>query len=75
MLTKHQILYIKLLYTPNAFIYLITISTTTTAGHSKKNYFLMDVIFNIMQVEMGYVTFVSAQHDLFTKRVKWVGLG
>ena len=41
----------------------------------KKNYFLMDVIFNIMQVEMGYVTFVSAQHDLFTKRVKWVGLG
>ena len=41
----------------------------------KKNYFLMDVIFNIMQVEMGYVTFVSTQHDLFTKRVKWVGLG
>ena len=35
----------------------------------------MDVIFNIMQVEMGRVTFVSIQHDLFIKRVKWVGLG
>ena len=33
----------------------------------------MDVIFNIMQVEMGCVTFVSTQHDLFIKRVKWVG--
>ena len=41
----------------------------------KKNYFLMDVIFNIMHVEMGYVTFISTQHDLFTKRVKWVGSG
>ena len=33
----------------------------------------MDVIFNIMQVEMGRVTFVSTQHDSFIKRVKWVG--
>ena len=33
----------------------------------------MDVIFNIMQVEISYVTFVSTQHDLFIKRVKWVG--
>ena len=31
----------------------------------------MDVIFNIMQVEMGCVTFVSTQHDSFIKRVKW----
>ena len=35
----------------------------------------MDVIFNIMQVEMGCVTFVSNQHDSFIKRVKWVGSG
>ena len=28
-----------------------------------------------MQVEMGYVTFVSIQHDSFIKRVKWVGSG
>ena len=35
----------------------------------------MDVIFNIMHVEMGCVTFVSSQHDSFIKRVKWVGLG
>ena len=35
----------------------------------------MDVIFNIMQVEMSYVTFVSTQHNLFIKRVKWVGSG
>ena len=28
-----------------------------------------------MQVEMGCVTFVSTQHDLFIKRVKWVGSG
>ena len=35
----------------------------------------MDVIFNIMQVKMGYVTFVSTQHDLFIKRVKWVESG
>ena len=35
----------------------------------------MDVIFNIMQVEMGYITFVSTQHDSFIKRVKWVGSG
>ena len=33
----------------------------------------MDVIFNIMQVEMGIVTFVSTQHDSFIKCVKWVG--
>ena len=32
----------------------------------------MDVIFNIMQVEMGCITFVSTQHDSFIKRVKWV---
>ena len=35
----------------------------------------MDVIFNIMHVEMGCVTLVSTQHDLFIKRVKWVGSG
>ena len=34
----------------------------------------MDVIFNIMQVEMRYVTLVSTQHDSFIKRVKWVRL-
>ena len=34
----------------------------------------MDIIFNIMQVEMDCVTFVSTQHDLFIKHVKWVGL-
>ena len=33
----------------------------------------MDVIFNIMQVEMGCVTFILTQHDSFIKRVKWVG--
>ena len=35
----------------------------------------MDVIFNIMQVEMDCVTFVSIQHDSFIKYVKWVGSG
>ena len=35
----------------------------------------MEVIFNIMQVEMGCVKFMSTQHDSFIKRVKWVGLG
>ena len=35
----------------------------------------MDVIFNIMQVEMGCVTFVSTQYDSFIKRVKRVGSG
>ena len=35
----------------------------------------MDVIFNIMNVEIGCVTFVSTQHDSFIKRVKWVELG
>ena len=35
----------------------------------------MDVIFNIMQVEMGCVTFVSTQYNLFIKRVKWVWSG
>ena len=35
----------------------------------------MDAIFNIMQVEMSCVTFVSTQHDSFIKRVKWVGSG
>ena len=33
----------------------------------------MDVIFNIMQVEMGYITFMSTQHDSFIKRDKLVG--
>ena len=33
----------------------------------------MDVIFNIMQVEMGCVTFMSTQHDSFIKCVKWIG--
>ena len=35
----------------------------------------MDVIFNIMQVEIGCVTFVPTQHDSFIKCVKWVGTG
>ena len=35
----------------------------------------MDGIFNIMQVEMGCVTFIPTQHDPFIKRVKWVGSG
>ena len=35
----------------------------------------MNVIFNIMQVEMGCVTFVSTQHDSFIKCVKWVRSG
>ena len=35
----------------------------------------MDVIFNIMQIEIGCVTFVSTQHNSFIKRVKWVGSG
>ena len=35
----------------------------------------MDVIFNIMQVEMGCVIFVLIQHGSFIKRVKWVGSG
>ena len=35
----------------------------------------MDVIFNIIHVEMGCVTFVSTQYGSFIKRVKWVGLG
>ena len=35
----------------------------------------MDVIFNIMQVEMSCIKFVSTQHDLFIKRVKWFGSG
>ena len=35
----------------------------------------MDVIFNIMQVEMGCITFVSTQHNSFIKHVKWVGSG
>ena len=33
----------------------------------------MDVIFNIMQVEIGCVTFMLTQHDSSIKRVKWVG--
>ena len=35
----------------------------------------MDVIFNIIQVEMGCVIFVSIKHDLFIKCVKWVESG
>ena len=35
----------------------------------------MNIIFNIMQVEMSCVTFMSTQHDSFIKRVKWVGSG
>ena len=30
----------------------------------------MDVIFNIMQIEMGCITFMSTQYDSFIKRVK-----
>ena len=40
----------------------------------KKKKFQMDVIFYIMQVEIGCVTFMSTQHDSFIKRVKWVRL-
>ena len=32
----------------------------------------MDVIFNIIQVEIGCVTFMSTQYNSFIKRVKWV---
>ena len=35
----------------------------------------MDIIFNIKQAKMGCVTFLSTQHDLFIKRIKWIGLG
>ena len=35
----------------------------------------MDIIFSAKQVEMGCVTFLSTQQDLFIKRVKWVGSG
>ena len=35
----------------------------------------MDVIFNIMQVEMSFVTFMLTQHDSFIKCVKRVGSG
>ena len=35
----------------------------------------MDVIYNIIQVKMGCVTFMSTQHDSFIKRVKWVRSG
>ena len=35
----------------------------------------MNVIFNIMQVEISCVTFVSTQHNSFIKRVEWVGSG
>ena len=40
-----------------------------------QNYFYMDVIFNIMQVEMGYMTSMSTQHNSFINRVKWVESG
>ena len=33
----------------------------------------MDDKFNIKQVEIGCVIFVSTQHDLFIKCVIWVG--
>ena len=36
----------------------------------KKKLFLVDVISNIMQVKMSYVTFVLTQHNSFIKRVK-----
>ena len=32
----------------------------------------MNIIFNIKQVEIGCVTFVSIQHDPLYKRVMWV---
>ena len=35
----------------------------------------MNVIFNIIQVEMSCVKFVSTQQDSFIKCVKWVGSG
>ena len=39
----------------------------------KRSYFQMGVIFNIMQVEIGCITFMSTQFNLFIKRVKQVG--
>ena len=46
----------------------------TTSGmykkKRKKRKKKMDVIFNIIQVEMSCVTFVSIQHDPFIKYVK-----
>ena len=38
-----------------------------------KNLFRMNVIFYIKQVKVGYITFVSTQHDPFIKHVKQVG--
>ena len=35
----------------------------------------MDFIFNIIQVEMGCIIFMSTQHNPFIKRVKWVESG
>ena len=35
----------------------------------------MDVIFNIIQVKMSYVIFMSIQLDPFIEHVKWVGSG
>ena len=35
----------------------------------------MDVIFDIMQVEMSCVTFMSTQYDSFIKCVKWARSG
>ena len=35
----------------------------------------MNVIFNIMHIEMGCVIFVSTQHNLFIKCIKWVESG
>ena len=35
----------------------------------------MNEIFNIIQAEIDCVTFVSNQHGLFIKHVKWVGSG
>ena len=35
----------------------------------------MDFIFNIIQVEMGCIIFMSTQHNPFIKHVKWVESG
>ena len=35
----------------------------------------MYIIFNIMQVEMDCITFISTQHNSFIKRVKLVRSG
>ena len=53
----------------------IALGSITSVYPSVKNNKNLDVIFNIMQVKMGCVIFISTQHNSFIKRVKWVGSG